>query len=179
MKRLTVVGGGISGLAAATGARDRARERAQRDVLRSTIAIGEEAVKELMADRYPEAERLETVHSNKTGALIRCAARMGAIASGASSDELAAITTYGESIGLMFQAMDDLLDVTQSAEQMGKATGKDAEQGKLTYPGLLGVQGTRAEIQKLRQQAIDALVGFDAKADPLRELAHRLAQRDR
>jgi geranylgeranyl diphosphate synthase type II len=79
----------------------------------------------------------------------------------------------------MFQAVDDLLDVTQTADKMGKATGKDAEQGKLTYPGLLGIDGTRDQIETLRKQAIDALNDFDAKADPLREMAERLASRQR
>lgn len=124
-------------------------------------------------------ERLRMTHRHKTGALLRASARMGAIAGGASEDALAKLTDYADAVGLMFQAVDDLLDVTQTADKMGKATGKDAEQGKLTYPGLLGIDGTRAEIEKLRKQAIDALNDFDAKADPLREMAERLASRQR
>jgi len=124
-------------------------------------------------------ERLRLTHRNKTGALLRASVRMGAIAGGASEDQLAEFSDYADAIGLMFQAVDDLLDVTQSAEKMGKATGKDAGAGKLTYPGLLGVEGTRAEIEKLRAQAIGALSGFDAKADSLREMAEKLAKRQK
>jgi len=124
-------------------------------------------------------ERLRLTHRHKTGALLRASARMGAIVGGASADALAKLTDYADAIGLMFQAVDDLLDVTQTADKMGKATGKDAEQGKLTYPGLLGIDGTRDQIETLRKQAIDALKSFDAKADPLREMAERLASRQR
>ena len=127
----------------------------------------------------PEAERLETVHSNKTGALIRCAARMGAIASGASADELAAITTYGESIGLMFQVVDDLLDVTQTTEHLGKTAGKDLEQGKLTYPAVHGLDKSRAVVDELRERAHRALEPFGPGADGLRGLCDWIAVRTR
>ena len=124
-------------------------------------------------------DQLRQTHRNKTGALLRASVRMGAITGNASDKQLDNLSHYADAIGLMFQAVDDLLDVTQSAEKMGKATGKDAEQGKLTYPGLLGVAGTRAEIEKLLAQALDALSGFDAKADPLRDMAKKLATRER
>ena len=124
-------------------------------------------------------DQLRQTHRNKTGALLRASVRMGAITGNASDKQLDNLSHYADAIGLMFQAVDDLLDVTQSAEKMGKATGKDAEQGKLTYPGLLGVDGTRAEIEKLLAQALDALSGFDAKADPLRDMAKKLATRER
>lgn len=130
------------------------------------------------ADLEP-IEQLRLTHRNKTGALLRASLRMGAISGGGSQPQIEQLSVYADAIGLMFQAVDDLLDVTQTAEQMGKATGKDAEQGKLTYPGLLGIEGTRAEVEKLRKQAISALSDFDAKADPLREMAERLANRER
>jgi len=124
-------------------------------------------------------DQLRQTHRSKTGALLRASVRIGAIAAGANNEQLDNLSTFADAIGLMFQAVDDLLDVTQSAEKMGKATGKDAEQGKLTYPGLLGIDGTRKEIEKLFAQAIDTLAGFDAKADPLREMANKLATRER
>jgi geranylgeranyl pyrophosphate synthase len=102
-------------------------------------------------------ERLRTIHRNKTGALIRCACRMGAIAGGADDDQLDAVTDYAEAIGLMFQVVDDLLDVTQTTEQLGKVAGKDAEQGKLTYPGLIGVDASRQQVEALLNQAHAAL----------------------
>lgn len=123
--------------------------------------------------------RLHLIHRNKTGALLMAACQMGGICADATPEQLASLMTYADAIGLMFQAVDDLLDVTQSTEKMGKATGKDAEQGKLTYPGLLGIDGTRAEIDKLLSHALDALNIFDAKADPLRDMANKLATRER
>lgn len=133
-------------------------------------------------DGYPEhfddVIKMRLTHMNKTGALLRASVAMGAISGRASKEQIHHLDQYAINIGLMFQAVDDLLDVTQSAEKMGKATGKDAGQGKLTYPGLLGVDGTRAEIHKLLSQALDALSGFDVKADPLREMANKLATRE-
>eukprot|EP00752_Nemacystus_decipiens_P013789 g12242.t1 len=114
-----------------------------------------------------DLRRLSRIHRYKTGALIQAACQMGGVCARSSPASVGAMMGYADAIGLMFQAVDDLLDVTQSSEKMGKATGKDAEQGKLTYPGLLGIDGTRAEIDKLLTQALDALSGFDAKANPI------------
>jgi geranylgeranyl diphosphate synthase type II len=125
----------------------------------------------------PAFDRLKTIHHNKTGALIRCSCRMGAIAGGASEDQLAAITRYAQAIGLMFQVVDDILDVTQTTEQLGKAAGKDAGKGKLTYPGLIGLDASRQEVQRLQAQAHDALKGFTASADALRDLCDYMATR--
>lgn len=122
-------------------------------------------------------DRLRQTHRHKTGALLRGSARMGAICGQADAQQLDALSDYADAVGLMFQAVDDLLDVTQSAQRMGKATGKDAEQGKLTYPGLLGVDGTRAEIAALLAESLDALSGLDARADVLRGMAQNLANR--
>lgn len=136
-----------------------------------------------MMGGQPEAltpiDRLRLTHWNKTGALLYASIKMGAICGGATDEQIEALGDYAGAVGHMFQAVDDLLDVTQSAEKMGKATGKDAGQGKLTYPGLLGIDGTRAEIDKLLTQALEALSGFDAKADPLRGMAQRLATRQK
>ena len=127
----------------------------------------------------PALERLKTIHRNKTGALIRCACRMGAISGGASEGQLGNITRYAEAIGLMFQVMDDLLDVTQTTEQLGKAAHKDADKGKLTYPGLLGVEGSRREVERLHDEAQAALVSLGPPAQPLRELCRYMAVRTR
>lgn len=124
-------------------------------------------------------ERLQAIHMQKTGALIRCACTIGAIAGGAKSAQLESITSWGETIGLMFQAVDDLLDVTQSAEHVGKAVGKDQDAGKMTYPAVLGVDATRAEIERLRCAAANSLAAFGPSADPLRLLTEYLAGRTR
>ncbi|HED54570.1 MAG TPA: polyprenyl synthetase family protein [Phycisphaerales bacterium] len=122
---------------------------------------------------------LERIHRNKTGALIRAACRMGAICAGANTEAMHAITAYADSIGLMFQAVDDLLDVEQPTDHTGKRTGKDADAGKLTFPGLLGVQGTREQVEALLGRAIDGISPLGAPAEPLVQLAEQLARRDR
>lgn len=126
-----------------------------------------------------EVDRLGEIHRHKTGALIRCACRMGALAGGGGDAELLAVTRYAEAIGLMFQVVDDLLDVTQTTQNLGKTANKDAEQGKLTYPGLLGVERSREEVQRLRGAAHDALTPLGGRAEPLHELCDYMAVRQR
>jgi geranylgeranyl pyrophosphate synthase len=125
--------------------------------------------------------KLELIHRNKTGALIRAVCRMGAMLGGAEmgSPDLAAITRFAEDLGLIFQIVDDLLDVTASPEAIGKATGKDAEAGKLTYPIVLGVEGTRREIQRVQADAEAALEPLGPAAGALLDLSRSMARRDR
>ena len=127
------------------------------------------------ADEPPA--RLDTIHRHKTGALIRTAVRMGARCGGADERQLAGLSGYGEAVGLMFQAVDDLLDVTQTTEHLGKTAGKDAHQDKLTYPAVYGLDATREQIDRLRREAHAALDGFDDAARPLRTLCDYLAVR--
>lgn len=122
---------------------------------------------------------LRRTHRHKTGALLRCGARMGGLCGGADDATLGALSDYADAIGLMFQVVDDLLDVTSTAEQLGKAAGKDAAAGKLTYPGLLGVEASRGEVQRLHREAEAALDPLGEGAGPLRELAAFLAGRER
>ncbi len=126
-----------------------------------------------------DADRLRTVHRFKTGALLRASCRIGAKLGGATEDQLEHLTRFANALGLLFQAVDDLLDVTSDAATLGKATQKDADAGKLTYPGVFGVDGTRGEIRQLHETARSALETFGPSAEPLRELADRLATRDR
>ncbi|MAE63330.1 MAG: hypothetical protein CMJ18_03585 [Phycisphaeraceae bacterium] len=130
---------------------------------------------------FPEstgpADRLETVHRHKTAALIRCSCRMGALCGGADEGQLAAMTRYGESVGLMFQVVDDLLDVTATTEQLGKSAGKDAEQGKLTYPSVHGIEGSREHVERLEAAALEALSGFGDEGEPLRALCEYMSVR--
>jgi len=125
----------------------------------------------------PERERVKMIHHNKTGALIRASCRMGAICGDADETQLDALSTYGDAVGLMFQIVDDLIDVTQSAQHTGKATGKDAEAGKLTYPGVLGLDASRRVVEQLHEQARNALKPFGSAAVPLEELCQYLAVR--
>lgn len=126
-----------------------------------------------------DLQRLRRVHRNKTGALITAACRMGARCGGASAAGLTAVTTFGEDIGLMFQIVDDLLDVTQSTEHLGKAAGKDESAGKLTFPGVMGVDASRAEVRRLHADARAALRSFGPAARTLEELADYMAVRTR
>lgn len=126
-----------------------------------------------------ESDRLALIHRNKTGALIRGACRLGAICGKADSEQLGALTDFGETIGLMFQIVDDLLDVTQSSEHIGKATGKDQSAGKLTFPGLFGIDASRQKILTLQTHALESIKPLGPPAAPLGELCNYLAIRTR
>ncbi len=121
--------------------------------------------------------RLRTIHHHKTGALLRCACRMGALVAHADAAQLDAITCYGETIGLMFQVVDDVLDVTQTTEHLGKTAAKDIAQNKLTYPAVIGLDASRREIARLHEAARAALQTFGPAADPLRQLCDYMAVR--
>ncbi|HEX8984835.1 MAG TPA: farnesyl diphosphate synthase [Bryobacteraceae bacterium] len=125
----------------------------------------------------PTAELLESIHRAKTGALLRASVRMGAIAAGAGERELAALTCYGAHIGLAFQIVDDLLDVEQSSEKLGKTAGKDAQQHKITFPAVYGLEVSHRMAEAERTAARGALEGFGERADRLRELADLVVQR--
>lgn len=126
-----------------------------------------------------DLHRLRRIHRNKTGALITAACRMGARCGGASAAGLQAVTTFGEDIGLMFQIVDDLLDVTQSTEHLGKQAGKDESAGKLTFPGVMGVDASREEVRRLHVDARAALRPLGPSARTLEELADYMAVRTR
>ncbi len=100
---------------------------------------------------------IQRLHAMKTGALLTCACRLGAIAADANPDQLDAATRYGQHVGLAFQIMDDVLDETATAEEMGKATGKDGDAGKNTYPRLLGVEASVALASSEVEKALGAL----------------------
>lgn len=131
------------------------------------------------ADHRPEGiEALERIHRNKTGALIRAACRMGARCS-ANPEAIEPAGAFGDALGLMFQAVDDLIDVEQPAEHTGKRTGKDAELGKLTYPSLLGIESTRDTIERLRRSALDSGGRIGGNPAALVAITEYLAARDR
>lgn len=121
--------------------------------------------------------KLKTIHVNKTAALLRASVRMGGLCGEASEDELKCLTGYGEAIGLMYQVVDDLLDVTASEKQMGKATHKDAGQGKLTYPGLMGIASSRQQVITLQTMAHRALADLGKPAQRLKNLCDYMAVR--
>ena len=102
---------------------------------------------------------------------------MGALCAGADSHQLASLTCYGQHIGLAFQIVDDILDVEQSSEALGKTAGKDAQQKKITFPAVYGLEESRRMAERERQGAHQALVAFGERADRLRELADHIVQR--
>ncbi|MBO9662652.1 (2E,6E)-farnesyl diphosphate synthase [Dokdonella sp.] len=121
---------------------------------------------------------LERMHVHKTGALIRASVRLGALASGhADARTLDALETYGHCIGLAFQIRDDLLDIEAATEQLGKTAGKDVAANKPTYPAILGLDASRAELAALTARALDSISALDARAEPLRDLARFVAER--
>jgi geranylgeranyl diphosphate synthase type II len=120
---------------------------------------------------------LSYIHTHKTGALIRASVRAGAILGGATEQSLAALTHYGEAIGLAFQIADDILDVEGTTEELGKDAGSDQARGKATYPALVGLEASKARAQELVQMALDALSIFDQRAEPLRAIASYIVKR--
>lgn len=120
---------------------------------------------------------LRRIHHHKTGAMIVAAVRSGALAAGANDDELSTITRYGESIGLLFQITDDLLDVTGTTEELGKTAGKDAVAEKTTYPALLGIEGSREEARRIHTEALEAIASLNRKTKVLSLLADFILNR--
>jgi geranylgeranyl diphosphate synthase, type II len=129
--------------------------------------------------RQVNGAQLEEIHRLKTGALIVAAARCGAMIGKASETELAVVTRYGEHLGLLFQITDDFLDVTATAEDLGKTPGKDARSNKATYPALHGMEETRAAAVKADHDACVALDQLDRPTEVLRRIANFILDRSR
>ena len=129
-------------------------------------------VADLQAEGRPiDAEVLEYIHRSKTGALLTACIRSAALAAGADGTQLAALTGFGNRIGLAFQIVDDILDMTASSEELGKTPGKDQKVKKATYPALYGLQASRRQAQELIAAAVAAIADLGDRAEPLRELA--------
>lgn len=124
-------------------------------------------------------EELETIHRNKTGAMISVAARSGAIIAGASEAELKAITDYAENLGLLFQITDDVLDATQTTEILGKTAGKDAQAAKATYVSLYDLEKARELAGKVHAEAVGALDKIEKDTELLEELADFILNRSK
>jgi len=122
---------------------------------------------------------LRQLHSCKTGALIKGSVQMGAILGGATPEQYEAFSQYGTHIGLAFQIVDDLLNVTATTEQLGKKAGSDAKLEKATYPAFFGVEGTREKAKQAVNDALSCLEQFDTKCNPLRDLAQYIYARNK
>ena len=121
---------------------------------------------------------LKYIHRCKTAALLTASIRLGAMSANATPAQLRALTTFGQSVGLAFQVIDDILDVTQTSEKLGKSAGKDVAAQKATYPAIFGIEKSRAEARRLTRAAHAALKPFAAKGATLRALADHLLARE-
>jgi geranylgeranyl diphosphate synthase type II len=123
-------------------------------------------------------DELRAIHEGKTAALLTCSARLGAMSAGCTAEQLESLTRFGRALGLAFQVIDDILDVTQTSEKLGKTAGKDANMAKATFPALLGLDSSRAEAARLTAQARRALDPFGEAGAHLAEIADYLLGRE-
>jgi len=123
------------------------------------------------------ASVLEYIHRSKTGALLTACTRCAALAAGANAAQLNALTEFGRKIGLAFQVIDDILDLTTSSDKLGKTAGKDQKVKKATYPALYGIEASRCKAQELIHDAVEAVRDLGSRAEPLRELAQFVCSR--
>jgi geranylgeranyl diphosphate synthase type II len=121
---------------------------------------------------------LEYIHRCKTAALLTAAVRLGAMCANATPARLKSLTNFGQALGLAFQVIDDILDVTQTTEKLGKTAGKDVKATKATYPAIFGLEKSRAEARKLTAAAHAAVKAFGARGAVLRQIADSLLARD-
>ncbi len=124
-------------------------------------------------------DQLQFIHENKTAAILRSSVRLGAMSANADARKLSAITRFGQRLGLAFQIIDDILDVTQTSKILGKSAGKDVVARKATYPAVIGLEKSRDEARRLTRQAHNALSVFSSSdAEPLHALANYLLERE-
>ena len=124
-------------------------------------------------------DQLQFIHENKTAAILKSSVRLGAMSANADARNLSAITRLGQRLGLAFQIIDDILDVTQTSEILGKSAGKDVVARKATYPAVIGLEKSRDEARRLTRQAHNALSVFSSSdAEPLHALANYLLERE-
>ena len=127
--------------------------------------------------RQPTAELVEAIHRAKTGALITAAIVTGGVFGGATADEVDHLRRFGERAGLAFQIVDDILDETQSSEQLGKTAGKDTATAKATWPAVFGVEASRETAAELLRDGLAELDRFGARAEALKAVARALVER--
>ena len=123
------------------------------------------------------AETLNFIHTHKTGALLKASVMSGAILAGAEDEEIQRLSKYSQNIGLAFQIVDDILDITSTQEELGKTAGKDLQAQKATFPSVWGLEESKAQAKQLVEAAIAQLTPFGEKAEPLRALANFITTR--
>jgi len=125
------------------------------------------------------APQLRYIHERKTSALLCCSVRLGGMSANCTAAQLKALTDFGYHVGLAFQVIDDILDVTQTSEKLGKTAGKDTKAQKATYPAIVGLEKSRKIAKELTNRAFASLKPFQGKAVALKALAEFLLRRDR
>ena len=145
--------------------------------LGSTGMIGGQVVDLESEGKRINSETLEYIHIYKTGFLIRACIRCGGVLSQASKGQLSSLSSFGAHIGLAFQIIDDILDITGDQEKLGKDIGSDLTKNKATYPALYGLEESKRKAEELVEESIDCLNEFDDRANPLREIARFFVQR--
>lgn len=128
--------------------------------------------------RRISARQLQYIHECKTSALLRCAVRLGGMSANGTTAQLRALGEFGCYVGLAFQVIDDILDVTQTSQKLGKTAGKDRASGKATYPAIVGLERSRKIARELTERAFDALKPFRGRAEALEAIAGYLLRRD-
>jgi geranylgeranyl diphosphate synthase type II len=131
------------------------------------------------SDQTADLAALESIHHRKTGALFLASLRLGGLTAGATAEQLSALDAYGKALGLAFQITDDLLDAAGDEAAVGKRLNKDAQQGKLTFPGVVGLEASRRRAEDLIHQAVAALAPFGDAAEGLEALARFVLERNR
>jgi geranylgeranyl diphosphate synthase type II len=149
----------------------------------STAAGSQKLIAGQVADLEAEGRRIDRaqlryIHENKTAAILTTSVRLGAMSANAGKKQLTAITKFGRALGLAFQVIDDILDVTQTSEKLGKSAGKDIAAQKATYPAVMGLEKSRLEAQRLTREAHRALKSLGKSATVLRALADYLLERE-
>jgi geranylgeranyl diphosphate synthase type II len=139
--------------------------------------VGGQVVDMESEGREVDFPTLEYIHTHKTGALIRASVRTGALYARAGKRQYTALTHYGELVGLAFQIVDDILDITGKREEIGKDVGSDIKKGKKTFPAFYGLEESRRRATEVADKAVASLQGFGRAAEPLRELAKYIVTR--
>jgi geranylgeranyl diphosphate synthase type II len=169
----------------AAQARGWARYSHQQIVLELAMAAGSlQLIAGQVADLEGEGRKvsvqdLRYIHERKTSALLCCSVRLGGMSANCSPRQLAALTDFGYHVGLAFQVIDDILDVTQTSEKLGKTAGKDTKAQKATYPSIVGLEKSKKIAEQLTDKAFAALKPFHGEAVALESLAEYLLKRDR
>ena len=142
------------------------------------MVVGQQLDLEAEGETSISVEKVERIHRNKTGALIQFSAEAGAMIAGAGENEFASISSYGESLGLLFQIKDDLLDMTKTTDQLGKTAGKDVASAKATYPSVYGIEETERLAREVHFEARRTIADLGPRSELLGQITDLILTRN-